>query len=204
MPLLKGREPMTKPKSTRKGRSAPTIAERARAIVNNPGRYDEETRHAINNMLRENSKDLADFVRRAESGEEIFDLVHPLQTSPPPEHPLSRMRRSLETPFNYRQISEAEVERLTDKILDYDDDEQTWAFIALINGMTGAHYAERAGARPSVERPCVEGIAITATHRAFTKTGLFNEGLREFASLNPENPFDARVLGRKYIDEGEA
>jgi hypothetical protein len=69
---------MTKPKSTRKGRSAPTIAERARAIVNNPGRYDEETRHAINNMLRENSKDLAEFVRRAESGEEIFDLVHPL------------------------------------------------------------------------------------------------------------------------------
>jgi hypothetical protein len=69
---------MSQKKSTRKGSSASTVEDRARAIVKDVKRYDEETRHAINNMLRENSKDLAEMVRRAERGEEIFDLVRPL------------------------------------------------------------------------------------------------------------------------------
>ncbi|MFL6285718.1 MAG: hypothetical protein ACJ74Q_21480 [Pyrinomonadaceae bacterium] len=58
-----------------------TVKDRARAIVANVKGYDEETRHTINNMLRENSKELAEFVRRAESGEELYDLVSPLPST---------------------------------------------------------------------------------------------------------------------------
>jgi hypothetical protein len=55
-----------------------SVKERARAIVTDANRYDEGTRHTISNLLREGSKDLAESVRRAEAGEEIFDLIPPL------------------------------------------------------------------------------------------------------------------------------
>jgi hypothetical protein len=68
-------------KGGRKGKaegSRKSIKERARAIIDSHDSYDEETRNTISNLLGEGSKSLAQFVRRAEAGEELYDLVRPL------------------------------------------------------------------------------------------------------------------------------
>ena len=59
-----------------------TLKQRALAIIDNHHQYDEDTRHAVRNLLEEKSPDLAEFVRRAERGETILDLVKPLEAAP--------------------------------------------------------------------------------------------------------------------------
>ena len=44
--------------------------------------YDEDTRHAIRNVLEEKAPDLSEWVRRAERGESIWDLVNPPELLP--------------------------------------------------------------------------------------------------------------------------
>jgi hypothetical protein len=61
-----------------KGTRRPTWIVRARAIVADVKGYDDETRHAIRNALDENSTDLAELVRRAESGGRILDARGPV------------------------------------------------------------------------------------------------------------------------------
>jgi hypothetical protein len=69
----------TKKGSTKKQSSKRrTVKDRARAIVSDAQGYDEETRHAIKNSLDENDSNLAELVRRAESGETILDVSAPL------------------------------------------------------------------------------------------------------------------------------
>jgi hypothetical protein len=71
-------------KGSRKGKAGssskrrPTIKARALAIVADVKGYDEETRHSIKNSLEENAADLAEMVRRAESGETVLDVSAPL------------------------------------------------------------------------------------------------------------------------------
>jgi hypothetical protein len=66
-------------KGSKKGKAEGRDLEaRARAIIADVKHYGEDTRHAVSNMLRENSEDLAEYVRRVERGEEVFDLVSPL------------------------------------------------------------------------------------------------------------------------------
>jgi hypothetical protein len=52
-----------------------TITERAHAILDNSTRYDEDTRQAIANALKNGTDDLRESVRRAERGETILDLA---------------------------------------------------------------------------------------------------------------------------------
>jgi hypothetical protein len=53
-----------------------TIKQRAAAIIANTKRCDAETREAISNSLkRDRAADLAEMVKRAEAGEEIWDLA---------------------------------------------------------------------------------------------------------------------------------
>ena len=59
-----------------------TLKQRAQAILDNPGCYDEDTRHAVRNALEGNAPDLAEYVRRAEHGETILDLAKPLEGQP--------------------------------------------------------------------------------------------------------------------------
>jgi KaiC/GvpD/RAD55 family RecA-like ATPase len=68
---------MTTKKATTKRRAArrPSVKERARQIIADAGRYDEETREAVRNALEEGHDDLAEIVRRAESGETVLDLT---------------------------------------------------------------------------------------------------------------------------------
>jgi hypothetical protein len=54
---------------------AKTIRQRAQAIIDNPKRYDSDTREAIFNALAKKHADLAECVRRAERGETILDLT---------------------------------------------------------------------------------------------------------------------------------
>ena len=56
-----------------------TLKQRAQAILDNPGCYDEDTRHAVRNALEGNAPDLAEYVRRAARGETILDLEKPLE-----------------------------------------------------------------------------------------------------------------------------
>ncbi|MDQ3686873.1 MAG: hypothetical protein M3430_14950 [Acidobacteriota bacterium] len=121
----------------------------------------------------------------------------PVQTGDRPSGGvLERLRASLSTDVDYRPISIERAEALTDRILAYDDDEQTHALIVLLHGLVHAHYAK--------ERPDVEALAMFAAHRGYAKTVHFTEGLREFASLDPDAPDDLRVLSRQYTaDEGE-
>ncbi len=68
----------------REGQQTPFEAEqealevRARAIINDAGRYTADTRRALSLALeRDDAGDLAEFVRRAERGEDIWDLTDP-------------------------------------------------------------------------------------------------------------------------------
>jgi hypothetical protein len=56
----------------------PSVKDRARAIIAHTEAYDDETRHAIDNALREDSSDLAELVRRAEAGDTILDVRGPV------------------------------------------------------------------------------------------------------------------------------
>ena len=58
------------------------LTQRARAIIDDPSRYDEDTRHAVRNALKGNAPDLAEYVRRAEQGDTILDLEKPLEGPP--------------------------------------------------------------------------------------------------------------------------
>lgn len=52
-----------------------TIKQRAEAIIADAKRYAPDTREAIANALKSKAADLPECVRRAEAGEEIWDLV---------------------------------------------------------------------------------------------------------------------------------
>ncbi|HEX3560331.1 MAG TPA: hypothetical protein VHU19_14080 [Pyrinomonadaceae bacterium] len=68
---------MTAKKATTKKRPArrPSVKERARQIIADAKGYDEETREAVGRALEEGHDDLAEVVRRAESGETVLDLT---------------------------------------------------------------------------------------------------------------------------------
>ncbi len=55
-----------------------TLKQRAEAIINDARLYDEDTRHAIKNALKNKAHDLAELVRRAERGDTILDGIEPL------------------------------------------------------------------------------------------------------------------------------
>lgn len=68
------------PKATQKRL---TLKQRAEAIINDTrGAYDVDTRDAIRHMLEEKAGGLAEMVKRAEGGEEVWDLTR--DQSPPP------------------------------------------------------------------------------------------------------------------------
>lgn len=69
----------TKKQSSKKASKRTSVKARARAIIADAKGYDDETRHAIKNSLEENDSDLAELVRRAESGEQILDVRGPVE-----------------------------------------------------------------------------------------------------------------------------
>lgn len=73
---------MTNQKTTTKGRQRQSLKQRGRAIVADAKGYDEETRRAIKNTLDDDGAELAELVRRAESGEMILDVSAPLGGAP--------------------------------------------------------------------------------------------------------------------------
>jgi hypothetical protein len=58
------------------------LNQRAQAIIDDPTRYDPDTRHAVRNVLEREGPDLAEYVGRAERGDTILDLVKPLKGAP--------------------------------------------------------------------------------------------------------------------------
>jgi hypothetical protein len=210
-------------KQTKKGKTNGSDYEaRARAIIDSPDRYDEETRHTISNLLREGSEDLAAFVKRAEDGEEVFDLVHPLPSAKEErqaehgaqETPARRdARRLLERMKQrsdereaykdsglYEPITLEQALKLTEKIITQGDDDAAHAFIALLHGITAAHYAEK---REGYRGPDAEGLVIYATHRAYSRTTHFSDSVSEFTQLDADtfNEIDA-LRGEYYGEEG--
>lgn len=184
-------------KGRRKGKAKGderSIEERARAIIDSPDRYGEEARHAINSLLREESPYLAEFVTRAERGEEVFDLVHPLPGKADSHDPravarqlIERSRRLLHETLNYRPITFKEAGELADKIIKQDDDVRAWAFITLLHGLAAAYFerkkAEHNGT--SYREPDVESLVFAATRNAYGKTSHFTDSQREFTELPP-------------------
>lgn len=171
----------------------PPVKERARAIVADAGRYDEETRHTISNLLSEGSKDLAEFVRRAEAGEEIFDLIHPLPNRYDADpravaRRLAERRKSLLMDYpDYRPITYKQAGELADKIIEQDDDERAFALITLLHGITAVYFEQRRGEREGADfrGPDVESLTFEAAKRAYTKTVHCGDARREFSNLPP-------------------
>lgn len=64
----------TKKQSTKKASKRTSVKAQARAIIADVKGYNEETRHSIKNSLDGNDSNLAELVRRAESGETILDV----------------------------------------------------------------------------------------------------------------------------------
>jgi hypothetical protein len=210
---------MTKKQSTKKGgkkgrAEGSSIEARARAIIDDPDRYDEEVRHAISNMLRENSRDLADFVRRAEEGEEGYDLVNPLPYAAGEpkggvrETPARRDARRLlersemllrESDFN--PITLGRAAELAAVIIRQGDDEQAHALLVLLDGILWAHYEEKKNHRLSVS---VEGIAFEVARVAYSRTELFYDSVREFQQLDADTFREMNVLREERRGGGEA
>lgn len=92
----------------------------------------------------------------------------------------------------WKPVTLDEVERLTDRIIEQDEDGQAHAFISLLNGIVRAHYAAKRGEAIAAE---VEMLVAVAVNRAYTKTSHFEDGAAEFALL------DSAVLG-EMEDEG--
>ena len=101
-----------------------SLTQRACAIIGNPGRYDADTRHAVRNALEGESPDLAEYVRRAEQGDTILDLIKPLEGTPqdpvggePNEQkqPTSELATMLEAALSHKEMPQA----LFDVIVDY-------------------------------------------------------------------------------------
>lgn len=114
---------------------------------------------------------------------------------------LDRIQEMMMIEGDYKPISIERAEVLADIIVAYDDDEQAHAFIELLYGIAGAHFAGRRS--DHMFRPDVESLVMAATHRAYSRTAHFGLGLNEFAMLNPTEQEDLRVLRREYGAESD-
>lgn len=187
-----------------------SVEDRARAIVADSGRYNEETREAIRRGLDRPDDSLAEMVRRAEAGEWILD------TTTHDEEPkarrdardlLERQKRTSDArePYDatglYKPIEEREVPGLISRILGYDADEEAHALINLLHGIAAAHFAQRRGADDSLD---LDGLVSTAIHHAYTHTAHFSNTVDEFALLDP-GTFDAidELRGEYFKEEPE-
>lgn len=160
----------------------PTLKQRARAIIDDPDRYDEDTRHAIRHALEREGSDLAEYVRRAERGETILDLVKPLEAAPE-QAPSAEQKEAAErsgtasamTWRNERNaVPKLTIERareLVRRILQSDEDEEARALIELV---TGIAYEPDAGWR--------DGLGLWATHEAYSLTIEFSLAAERFAT----------------------
>ena len=107
------------------------LTQRARAIIDDPSRYDADTRHAVRNALEGNAPDLAEYVRRAEQGDTILDLVKPLEGSP---HGIAALAEHIAAVLAHPETPEALYNAIVDEFTDWSNDylnsiEKTASFI---------------------------------------------------------------------------
>jgi hypothetical protein len=159
-----------------------TLKQRALAIIDNPNRYDQDTRHAVRHALEREGPDLAEYVRRAEHGDTILDLVKPLEGAPDQgasdEQEEAAEQSGTASAMNWRDgnnsVPRLTIERareLVHRILQSDDDEEARALIELV---TGIAYEPDAGHR--------DGLGLCATHEAYSLTMEFSKVAERFAT----------------------
>ena len=107
------------------------LTQRARAIIDDPSRYDADTRHAVRNALEGESPDLAEYVRRAEQGDTILDLVKPLEG--PPDG-IAALAEHIAAVLAHPETPEALYNAIVDEFTDWSNDylnsiEKTASFI---------------------------------------------------------------------------
>lgn len=103
--------------TTKKRQRPASVKRRAQTIVNDAEGYDAETREAIRRSLETGAADLAELVRRAESGERIIDVS---------AHGTAESREQLE----------ARARRITERASDFDFDTREAVARALEQGAT--------------------------------------------------------------------
>jgi hypothetical protein len=109
---------------------------------------------------------------------------------------LWRMQQIRDKNDDYKAISRDEAAELAETIVDYDNDVRAHALITLLNGIMCVVFSGEGG------RSLAEDLVWCATRRAYTLSLHCNYSLSEFASLDPKNARDKRVLEHEY-DEDE-
>ena len=89
----------------------------------------------------------------------------------------------------YKPITHERAAELADLITTYDDDETAFALIELLRGIVAAHYSGQYGD--------AEGLALLASHRAYSKTMHFNRAFNEFAKRDLASDTEERVINRQ-------
>ena len=109
-----------------------------------------------------------------------------------PRPPCDALQRILDTPaHNPKPLTHERAAELADAITGtYEDDKVTFALIELLEGIFEAAF----------HGGDYEGMVLQATHRAYANTAHFSQAFDEFASLDPNNPRDLRVLRRDFVD----
>ncbi len=114
------------------------------------------------------------------------------------EEPCDALQRSLNDlakDFNYKPITWQRAEEIADLLTDFDDDRIAFGLIELLHGICAEAFS---GGRINVE-----SLVMPAAWKAYTKTSHFSSAFKEFASLDPSNERDRRVIDREFDDENE-
>lgn len=106
---------------------------------------------------------------------------------------LRLIQDSMIKPFEFKPITDERAEALADKIAPDDNDETVHALIELLHGLSEA----------ALKHGDVEGLAMVAAHRAYTKTIHFFEAFKQFAELDETKPRDWCVIHRDFRAEGD-
>jgi hypothetical protein len=129
----------SKKKTARKGSAKrPTVRERAERFINSD-HPSYATRKAIKNALEDNDSNLAELIRRAESGEEILDITRePLP--PPPETRPNSLTTAEEVANN---LTFDELKRIAFSIADLGDQDEMLNLILLCTAIAHGDNSRR-------------------------------------------------------------
>lgn len=100
----------------------------------------------------------------------------------------------------YKPITFDDAQALALRIVPSDGDEEAHALISLLYGIVAAHYGER---HEDYKGPLVEGLALEAAHRAYTRTMHFSDNANEFSLLSAETFVEIDNLRPEYYGEDQ-
>jgi hypothetical protein len=177
---------------------------------------DPNTPEGIYNALREKLLDAATEARVSiddpaalpKTLARVLDMMNAqgAQTSSDDGQPQGKLHDALQRTLDrryhdFKPITHERAAELADTITaPFVDDTITFSLLELLEGIGEAAIRARNGCS-GTDGGDFEGLILFATRRAYTNTAHFSAAFDEFASLDPDNPRDRRVLTRAFVED---